>query len=273
MAAKGPWPFKLDKQPSKTSSAAVSRCAWDRNSLDNTKDSGAISCYKLSSNVAASVVAGEPAKDASSRLHDTTDLILRQLHANLPEQPPSLVVSDTDLDKPVWVLDGKTLSTEAPMWVVDGSSLQVELDATNLDQSGDALLDFQDLFATALERVVGSDVSVVTLRLPSTTTASIEASIMHKQVDSTDDPALVVGIAVAALATVLLLAGVLVVLVWFLCRHFRKVNIFTRRLAVPGSKIRTTPTRVISVGSKRFLGPTSKRLTRIQQSNAASVET
>ena len=187
--------------------------------------------------------------------------ILRQLDANLPEQPPSLVVSDTDLDKPVWVLDGKTLSTEAPMWVVDGSSLQVELDATNLDQAGDALLDFQDLFATALDRVVGSDVSVVTLRLPSTTSASIEASIMHKQVDSTDDPALVVGIAVAALATVLLLVGVLIVLVWFLCRHCRKVNIFTRQLAVPGSKIRTTPTRVISVGSnsKRFLGPTSRR--------------
>ena len=158
------------------------------------------------------------------------------------------------------------------MWVVDGSSLQVELDATNLDQSGDALLDFQDLFATALERVVGSDVSVVTQRLPSTTTAITEAS-MNKKVDSTDDPALVVGIAVAALATVLLLAGVLVVLVWFLCRHFRKVNIFTRRLKVSGSKLRTTQTRVISVGSKRFLGPTSKRLTRIQQSNAASVET
>ena len=51
VAAKGPWPFKLDKQPSKTSSAAVSRCAWDGNSLGNTKDSGAMSCYKLSSNV------------------------------------------------------------------------------------------------------------------------------------------------------------------------------------------------------------------------------
>ena len=169
------------------------------------------------------------------------------------------MVSDTESQQSVWLVDGITSRANEPVWIVDGSSLQVDIGAPSLEGSTD-MLQFESLLVTALDQVVESGVVIAT---PSSskmvnTTAGI-ALFMRKQSDSTVAPGFVAIIVVVALLSVLLLGAGVLGLVWCLrARRFRKVNAFKRNMTSFKS---WENKRKIAVSAKMMIkGPSSKTL-------------
>ena len=180
------------------------------------------------------------------------------LRTKLSAEAPTLVVSDTGAEEHMWVVDGAAVSmgSEA-IWVLEDVSLRVEIDTgqpINAPQVRDILDDLQDGLQSAYA------LEMVELKTPSAVveTTTIETTTPIEIFVNTDKPVAFArsnaGIyIVLGIIAVLFIAAGLIILIWFLCRKFKSVNIFVDAMSKyrkVKSKTRRKNSRVVMVEAR-----------------------
>lgn len=93
----------------------------------------------------------------------------------------------------------------------------------------------QDAIIPDLNKAKVLDVTIEASRTNQATT-DVMAYDLPENLNDSGDESTTASIIVAVVLTTVVLAAGIAVLAWFLCRHFRKGNVFLRRLGQPDPK-------------------------------------
>ena len=155
------------------------------------------------------------------------------LRVKLSAQPPTLARSNTSAEEYVWLAGGSSASiATTPVWILEGASMNVEMDTRGDFEPVEMKNILQeDLITMSIPKKMAADVVTKTEGVATTTSKPAIANVLTLTTQNDDDDlALVMYAVLATVAVLLVVAGVLV-LVWFLCRRFRSVNIFITKLS------------------------------------------
>ena len=198
---------------------------------------------------------------------------MRNLRTKLSDEVPTLVVSNTSAEEHMWVVDGAAVSmgSEA-IWVLKDVSLRVEIDTgqpIKAPQLRGLLDDLQDGLQSAYA------LEMIELETPSavTKTTTIEPTTAIETFVHTDKPTVAYSQSSSAgMYIVLGIIGVLfvaaggIILIWFLCRKFKSVNIFVDAMSKyrkVKSKKRRRNSRLVMVEARvrpsHSLGPATTK--------------
>lgn len=190
---------------------------------------------------------------------------MEHLRLKLSAQPPTLAQSNTSAEEYVWLAGGNSASiATTPVWILEGASMKVEMDTRGDFEPVEMKNILQeDLIVMSIPKKMAADAvaKTETEGVVATTTSkpAIAALIASTTQNDDDDLAVVMYAVVATVATLLVVAGV-VLLVWFLCRRFRSVNIFVNKI----SKMPKRVSRIIVVTARvqpdRISGPPASKM-------------
>ena len=163
---------------------------------------------------------------------------MTHLRLKLSAQPPTLAQSNTSAEEYVWLAGGSSASiSTTPVWILEGASMNVEMDTRgNFEPVELKNILQEDLIIMSIPKKMAADVTAKTEGVAtSTSKPAIAALIASTTQNDDDDLALVMYAVLATVAVLLVVAGV-VLLVWFLCRRFRSVNIFINKISTMRAK-------------------------------------